>query len=279
MVTSASFADINTDGWQDLILTGEWMPVKMFINNKGVFTEKDIPQSTGLWQSLYATDINEDGYTDILAGNWGHNTKLWAGKNGPCKLYVKDFDNNGSPEQILTYTINGEEYPFLAKDELERRLPVLRKAYLNYSEVAGKTVQYILYDLFKDYTELTAEELGSCYFLNDGKGNFTKKLLPPDLQLSPVFSFQQMHTSGTSNKNYLTGGNFFDVIPYEGRYDAQPLAMFSSTKGLINYVHQPDLIGINGQVRDLKWVHTAKYGDVLIVARNNGPLIFLKPKN
>ena len=76
IVTSATFADINNDGWPDLVVTGEWMPVKIFINNKGKFTESDITQSTGLWQTVYITDVNGDGYTDILAGNWGHNSKL-----------------------------------------------------------------------------------------------------------------------------------------------------------------------------------------------------------
>jgi hypothetical protein len=276
MVTAATFMDVNKDGWKDLVIAGEWMSVKVFLNNKGKFIEKDIPQSTGLWQTLYATDVNGDGLTDILAGNWGHNTKLWAGKNGPCKLYVKDFDKNGSLEQIMAYTVNGEEYPFLAKDELERRMPVLRKAYLNYSEVAGKTVQYMLYDLFEGNTELKAEELGSCYFLNDGKGGFTKKVLPADLQLAPIFSFEQLNNKQTSGNLYLMGGNFFDVIPYEGRYDAQPLALFNGNKNGIQYIPQPGLIGENGQVRDIKWMHTAKYGDVLVVVRNNEPLLFLK---
>ena len=144
----------------------------------------DLAASSGLWQTIYTADVNGDGYTDILAGNWGHNTKLWAGKNGPCKLYVKDFDINGSIEQVMCYTINGKQYPFLAKDELERQLPVLKKAYLTYSEVAGKTVDYMFYDLFKDYLELTAEELGSCSFINDGKGNFKKMILPDELQLA-----------------------------------------------------------------------------------------------
>ncbi|HXL58891.1 MAG TPA: VCBS repeat-containing protein, partial [Chitinophagaceae bacterium] len=94
IITSSAFADINNDGWIDLIITGEWMPIKIFINNKGVFKATEIGQSTGLWQTVYTADINGDGYTDILAGNWGHNSKLYAGKNGPLKLYVKDFDHN-----------------------------------------------------------------------------------------------------------------------------------------------------------------------------------------
>lgn len=128
IVTAAFFADLNTDGWQDLVVTGEWMPMKIFINNKGKFTSADVPASTGLWQTVYPADINGDGYVDILGGNWGHNSKLWSGKNGPVKMYIKDFDRNNSLEQIMCYTINGEEYTFLAKDELERSLPPVKKA-------------------------------------------------------------------------------------------------------------------------------------------------------
>jgi hypothetical protein len=154
-------------------------------------------------------------------------------------------------------------------------LPVLKKAYLQYSEVAGKTVQYMFYDLFKDYKELKAEHLGSCIFINDGK-NFTMKDFPEDLQLAPIFSFQKVSTAAPGENMYISGGNFFDVIPYEGRYDAQPMAMFNSDKSTtINYLPQTNLAGIKGQVRDLQWLHTAKFGNVLMVARNNDkPLFF-----
>ena len=192
IVTSAKFTDINNDGWADLIVTGEWMPLKIYINQHGKFTETDVPNSTGLWQNVFAADVNGDGNTDILAGNWGYNSKLWAGKNGPLKLYVKDFDLNGTIDQVLCYTINGKEYTFLAKDELEKDMPVLKKYYLTYSEVAGKTVDYMFYDLFKDYTELKAETLGSACFINDGKGAFTKTNLNNDLQQAPVFAFAQL---------------------------------------------------------------------------------------
>ena len=84
--------------------------------------------------------------------------------------------------------INGQEYTFLAKNELERALTGLKKAYERYDEVAGKTVQYMFYDLFKDYKELKAETLSSSCFINDGKGNFTRKDLPDELQLSTLFS-------------------------------------------------------------------------------------------
>ncbi len=272
LVTSAQFADINKDGWPDLIVTGEWMGVKVFMNNHGKFTEKDIPNSTGLWQNIYIADVNGDGYPDILAGNWGHNSKLWAGKEGPLKLYINDFDFNGSVEQLMCYTINGKEYTFLGKDVLEQQIPVLKKYYQTYSEVAGKTVQYMFYDLFKGYIELKAETLGSACFINDGKGNFIKQDLPYDLQLSPTSAFAQIPNTNT----YVAGGNFLDVLPYEGYYDAAALSLFnvSGSKDSVSFDNSKTL-ETRGQVRDLKWINTARYGKVLIVARNNAPLEFL----
>jgi len=276
MVTAASFTDIDNDGWKDLIVSGEWMPVKVFKNNKGKFSPLDIPASTGLWQSIYTTDVNGDGFADILAGNWGCNNKFWSGKNGPLKLYVKDFDNNGSTEQILAYTINGKEYPFLAKDELERALPVLKKYYLKYSEVAGKTVQYVFYDLFKDYTELKAEVLASSCFINDGKGNFKRMDLPQELQLAPVFSFTPFDDK---TNNYLASGNFYNVIPYEGRYDALQPTFFSYNKKQGAFQYDSELASVTGQARDAKWINYAGGGKILVIARNNQPLVFLKPTN
>lgn len=275
MVTSATFTDLNNDGWQDLVVTGEFMAVKTFINQQqGVFKEADIPNSTGLWQTLYATDINGDGFTDILAGNWGHNNKLWAGKNGPVKLYVNDFDHNGSTEQILCYTIDGNEYTFLAKDELERPLPVLKKAYLTYSEVAGKTVQYMFYDLFKDYKELKAETLSSSCFINDGKGNYKSMVLPDALQLAPVMSFAP---AGKNNLN-IAGGNFYGVIPYEGRYDALFPTFFSYDKPKTNFTEQSIMPAVNGEVRDIKWLNAAGGRKIMVIARNNNGLVFLQPQ-
>ncbi len=272
MVTSSAFIDINKDGWSDLVIAGEWMPVKVFINRKGKFTEQQIPSSTGLWQTIFSADVNGDGFEDILAGNFGHNTKLYAGKNGPLKLYVKDFDNNGTLEQVMCYTIDGKEYTFLAKDELERALPVLKKAYLKYDEVAGKTVQFMFYDLFKDYLELKAETLGSSCFINDQKGGFKQLVLPDEMQLAPIFSFTTLNSAGT--KGFLGAGNFYGVSPYEGRYDALLPTFFAFDKTSKVFKTGSSVSAFNGEARDAKWIRYAGNKQILVIARSNGTLLF-----
>jgi hypothetical protein len=275
IVTSSVFADINHDGWDDLIVAGEWMGVKIFVNDKGRFKPMEISHSTGLWQTVFVTDLNGDGKPDILAGNWGHNSKLYAGKDGLLKLYVKDFDFNGSMEQIMTYFINGKEYPFLGKDQLELALPALKRGHLTYDEVAGKTVQYMFGDMFKDYTELRAETLSSSCFINDGEGNFTRKDLPEELQLAPIFSFAKFPYQ--NNEAYIAEGNFYGVLPYEGRYDAMIPIIFKyeTKKGQCNPL--VSLPKIDGEIRDAKWIKYAGGNKILVIARNNNQLIFLKP--
>ncbi|MDP1844778.1 MAG: VCBS repeat-containing protein [Sediminibacterium sp.] len=272
MVTMATFTDINNDGWDDIIVVGEWMPLKILINNNGKFTEQVIPHSSGLWQTVFIDDLNGDGLKDILVGNWGHNSKLYAGKNGPLKLYVKDFDKNGSIEQIMSYTIDEKEYTFLAKDELERALPVLKKAYLKYDEVAGKTVQFMFYDLFKDYIELSAESLSSSCFFNNGKGGFVQMLLPDAMQMAPIFSFATVQFNNQAG--FVGLGNFYGVGPYEGRYDALQPTFFSLRHKSNSITTSSFIPNFNGEARDAKWIKLANQKQVLAVSRSNGTILF-----
>lgn len=260
IITGVVFADINADRLPDLLVAGEWMPLTVFINKKGSYERQTVGGSSGWWQRLVVADANADGHPDVLAGNWGLNNKLVAHKDGPVKLYVKDFDKNGRVEQIVCYQIAGKEYTFLAKDELERALPVLKKAYLTYGEVAGETVEYMFYDLFKDYYQAKAENLASGVFVNDGKGNFRFEAFPATLQMAPLFAF------ASDSMSIWAGGNFYGTVPYEGRYDAQiPVKLDSRGKPMAQ------LPTVRGEMRDARWI-TIGGQPHLVMAFNNAPL-------
>ncbi len=279
MVTSAMFADINKDGFKDLVVAGEWMPITIFLNHNGKFEMSVVPNSTGLWQTLFIDDVNNDGKLDILAGNWGYNNKFTNDRTGPIRLYVNDYDLNGRIDQLLSYTRGGVEYPFLAKDEVERQLPLLKKHYLYYADYAGVPMKDVFYGWIDTIKPLVAERLGSAVLYGDGKGSFALNDLPVNLQLAPIMTFERIKNNATGDNVYLSGGNFFDVSPYEGRYDAQAAALFMSGKnGHIDVMSQPLLSSIKGQVRDIKWLHTANRDSVLVVARNNDSLLFYQVK-
>lgn len=270
MVTAARFADVDGNKLPDLVLAGEWMPLTIMLNKGGKFERSTIPASSGWWQSLYVGDVNGDGFTDILGGNWGLNNKFQSRKDGKLSLYVSDFDRNGSTDQLLAYSIKGKEYPFLAKDETERALPVLKKHYLLYAEYAGEEMKDVFYGFVDQVEPLRVELLASVVCLGDGKGGFTMQPLPAELQLAPVFSFAPL-----GGGRFVAGGNFYDVIPYEGRYDGQPLAVFRFAGKQVQYLHQPSLFSLPGQARDVQWVKR-KGDSVLAVARNNQPLVFYR---
>ena len=271
IVTSAAFADLDGDGRPDLVVAGEWMGVKVFYNRNGVFREQAIPGSTGLWQTVAIADVNGDGRPDILAGNWGHNSKLYAGKDGPLLLYVKDFEGSGTSQQLLTYNIGGVEYPFYGKDQLELALPLLKHSRLGYGEVAGKPVQSLFGSMLDGARVFKAEELGSTCFFNDGRGGFSAVELPWQLQLSPVFAFAALDSG-----RWLAAGNFYGVQPFEGRYDALYPTVFGYAKATRRLRCAYTLPDISGEVRDAKWLRGADGLRMLVLARNNGEMVFLR---
>jgi hypothetical protein len=273
MVTDAAFSDINNDGYSDLIVAGEWMAITVFINTKGVFQKTLIPHSEGLWQSVFITDLNNDGNADILAGNWGHNNKYWTGKTPPLRLYAGDFDNSGNQTQLITYMRDGVEYSFYGKEQIEKKLPGIKKQYLYSKDFAGVSFHKALGNFVKNTVPLQVELLGSSVAYGDGKGNFNLQELPEQLQLAPICIFQK----GSNNNIFLAGGNYHDLSPYEGLYDGQPLALFKSSETKLNRLAQPNLDAIHGEVKDLKWINSIKYGKILIIARNNEQLLFYKP--
>ena len=101
MIKSAGWTNLNNDKFPDLIVAGEWMPIKIFINENGVLKdytkEFGLSNSNGMWNKINIIDIDKDGDMDILAGNLGTNNFF----SPNMKLYINDFDKNGFYEQIL----------------------------------------------------------------------------------------------------------------------------------------------------------------------------------
>ena len=275
LIRSAAFADIDGDRWPDLVVAGEWMPVKVFMNQKGKFIRKhddELDRLSGWWQRIELTDVDGDGKLDIIAGNYGWNSKLKPTVEDPVKLFLSDLDKNGTIDPILTYSIDKKDYTFLGKGDIEKQVPILKKKFLYYHDFAGKTVQEIFGDSLST-VPWVANSFTSGIFYNKGQGNFQFKALPSDMQVAPLFGLAAL-----PGKGILAGGNFSGVVPFEGRYDADYGDVLLIDKAGNHKFISPTASGflVRGEVRDIKAIRTAK-GTIYAVAINNRPIEFFKP--
>ena len=147
MVTDACWMDFDQDGDKDLIVTGEWMKVCILMNNKGFFTDvtrkSGLEETSGWWNCIRAADVDGDGDMDLIGGNLGLNSILKASVKEPVEMYLNDFDNNGSLDQVICSYQDGISYPVASLDELKSQMPFLGKKYTKYSDFGGKTVKDI----------------------------------------------------------------------------------------------------------------------------------------
>ena len=282
MVTDAQWADIDGDGKKELILVGDWMPVTIFKYEGGKFEKlNELPHSSGWWNCLVVADLDGDGDPDLVAGNFGLNSKVKADAEHPAKLFVADFDQVGKSECIPVYfKPDGKAYPFNLKNDLVSELPALKKKFLKYSSYAGKGIEEVFSaDQLENAEVLRVEQTQTSVFYNDGRGNFISKPLPWQAQLSPVFGILVKDLNGDGKTDLFLGGNFYGLKPEMGRFDASyGTTLLGRDSGNLSWM-KPSLSGlfVEGEVRDIKSLKT-RDGNNILVARNNDSLQLFKPR-
>jgi hypothetical protein len=279
MVTAATFTDIDKDGWPNLVIAGEWMPITVFKNQHGrlknITTALGLQHTTGWWTSIQAVDLNGDGLEDLLVGNWGENSKLRASPAAPLKLYCGDFDGNGQSDQLLAVSRDGSYYPFLGKDELERHMPsLIRKRYNSYSGFAGQTIGQVFGTRLDQARLLQAETLSSVRLMNTGQGRYLISRLPAETQWSPIFTFLPYDIDHDGHTDIIAAGNFYGVTPYEGRYDASYGTLLLGPPYHPVPMTQSGLV-LEGEIRDSKVLRTKK-GPLFVFSRNDSSLVFYR---
>jgi hypothetical protein len=185
-------------------------------------------------------------------------------------MYVGDFDKNNNPDQLLATARNGKYYPFLGKELLEKQLPYLKKEFLQYSSMAGKTVDEIFKEHLDEAAVFEAHDFSSTILLNNRNKQFTYIPLPAPLQWSPLFAFLPGDFNHDGYQDFIAGGNFYGVIPFEGRYDAlQPMICYGNGKGEFVTLPLFSTTIVTGEVRRLLAIRLANDQNGLIVFRNN----------
>ncbi|TAE50098.1 MAG: RNA-binding protein, partial [Bacteroidetes bacterium] len=274
MVTDAAWADLNQDGKNELILTGEWQPISVFSFANGKMENQSTryfsQEYRGWWNTLRVADVNQDQKPDLIVGNMGLNTQFHASDKEPLEMYYRDFDNNGSVDPIFCYYIQGKSYPYVTRDEMLGQITALRPRYNSYESYADAGLS----DIFSaeeigKASHLKANHMETTLFLNQG-GSFTLQALPIQAQYAPVYAIEVLDVNQDQVPDLLLCGNNSHFKLRLGRFDANyGTLLLGKGQGAFEYVPQTRSgLRLEGDVRSVLQV-----GNTLLFGISQGALV------
>jgi len=285
MVTDAAWVDINKDGWDDLIVVGEFMPVTIFENRQGQLVNQTnaygLANTEGWWCRLLTGDFDNDGNIDLVVGNLGNNTQLKASANEPVSIVYKDFYNNGSIDPILCYYNGGKQYPYYSRDEMAEQIPTINKKFLHYNDYADAQLSDVFDgDQLNVAHTINIKTLRSAFIKNTGNKKFILQPLPQYAQMSAVTGMVAADIDDDGFKDIILAGNFYPFRVQLGPLDAgMGLVLKNNGKGRFSPLLYPETgLCIRGDVRNLIAVQGGN-NYFIMAAKNNGQLQILKRKH
>jgi hypothetical protein len=291
MVSDALWSDFDSDGNQDLIIAGEWMPLTFLRNTGKTLTKiepsEEIGKAIGWWNSIASADLDQDGDIDYVAGNYGLNQYFKCSSGEPLRIYAKDFDQNGTVDPFISCYFpdssgKRHEYFFHTKDDMQKQLILIRRKYERYADFGrAKATDVFTPEEMKGVTVLTANFMSSIWVENLGGGKFKMHALPNEAQIAPLYGMQCQDVDGNGTTDLVLVGNDYGMETGQGRADAlNGLVMLNRGNGRFD----PQRFGksgflVRGDAKALAMLDVAGR-PVLAATQNRGALLmFGLPKN
>lgn len=280
LVTDAVFTDIEEDGDMDLLIVGEWMDVILLVNNNGKYTNNSkkwgLENTKGLWWSITASDLDNDGDEDYVIGNLGRNNKFKPSKEHPFKVYANDFDNNGTNDIVLAKEYKNNYVPLRGRECMSVQMPYVAEKFKDYDSYASSKLLDILpEEKINDAILHEITSLESIILINNG-GKLVRKTLPVAAQVFPIKSSVVGDFNKDGHADILAVGNHYGVEVETERYDSG-LGCLLLGDGSNNFKSlSPVESGwhIPTDSRDIQLINRAS-GNLLFVTNNNArPTIF-----
>lgn len=280
MITDAIWVDIDKDSIGDLIITSEWDTPKIYKNNgrRLIKQSSSLDELHGMWNVVEAADFDKDGDIDFIFGNQGNNTAHKTSEENPIKMWMNDFDNNGTIEQITTNHQEGKDYPIHMKKELTRQLVSLKKQNLKASVYAKKSIDELFEKEKVENSIMKKNNISETIIaVNEGKGNFTVKKLPSRVQFSCVCGIICADINKDGNLDLIMAGNNFEFKPQYSRLDANygSVLLGDGKLGFTWQDYNTSGFVVKNEVKHLKTIRD-KDGKIYVISaiNNQAPKLF-----
>lgn len=276
LINDMEVCDFDSNGFLDVVVVGDWMPVMLFFNDGKLLTPRPLPESNGWWNAVAIDDFDKDGDVDLVVGNWGLNSRLAASATKPILLYRADVDDNGSSETILVYNYLGAQTLLASRDELAKQAPQIKKRFLSYREFASAEISDILPNgKINDAILKEVNVLATSYFTNHGDNTFDRRELPWGGQISTTNDILIDDFNKDSFSDILLVGNNYELSTQLGRLDASHgVLMMNDQSGFFREatVQNFDIAGPARKTSNI----TINGREYIVVTINNDRPIFLE---
>lgn len=273
IINDIEMLDFNADGWMDFLVVGEWTGIGLFQNNKGKFenvsNQYGLDNKLGWWFSISPTDINQDGKQDYILGNLGLNSKYKASEKKPLVIYGHDFDENGSFDQVLSYTYKGEEVPFRGRQCSSEQMPFIAEKFKSFDAFANATLKEVYGDGLSEATRKTANTFSSIVLIHTDN-SFEIQALPLEAQFNPIMDGVSIDIDNNGFEDVILIGNLYETEVETPRLDFSNATVLLSDGESYSYSQElSKQIKINGNSKSIELFVEKNGKSKILIGVNN----------
>jgi hypothetical protein len=285
LITAALWDDFNADGKTDLIITGEWMPIRFFENNGNSFTEVSetgIEDKTGWWYGLQKIDIDLDGDMDYVAGNLGLNYKYKSNKSSIFEVYANDFDENGKSDIVLSYDKKGTKLPLRGRECSSQQVPAIKRRFKTFKSFSEANLNDIYgKKMLKESLHYKVNTFAHQWIENKGNNNFEMHKLPTESQFSSINKIQVINYNQDKYPDLIIAGNLYNSEVETPRNDASlGLILKGNGHGFDVVSTKKSGLFLDGEIKNIHPISIKNQNNKsYIVVRNDQKLQVITNKN